>query len=358
MAHAVEARQNFQEALRLNPKSGLYQFGLASLLEELVAWTDEAKPENLPAEWRALATKDARAAYAKAFTLASDEYSKMKNPPAGGVVASAMLQAADAFLRLTIGVRNDIPQADKDLLPIAEETLARFAKLKLHLIPAARDGPVTPVVFSFQPAAHLEELLAPDKTVDFDLRGYGIRDRWPWIKPELGLLVWDPLQTGVIDSARQLFGGYTFQLFWKTGYDALAALDDDGDGALSGAELDGISVWFDRDGDGHSSAEEVTPLCSLGVVSIATRADSHDGLHPTNGHGLTLRDGRTLRTWDWMVQPVRRAALVESEVRLAERAASTVRLKVVGKPCCVSSGRMVTENSPAAPAASRRDASH
>lgn len=139
--------------------------------------------------------------------------------------------------------------------------------------------------------------------MDFDLRGYGPRERRPWVKPELGLLVWDPERTGDIRSARQLFGGYTFQIFRANGYDALAALDDNGDSVLSGAELDGISVWFDRNGDGVSTPDEVTPLRDLGIVSLAVTMDGHHGIHPTNARGITLRDGRTLRTWDWMVEP-------------------------------------------------------
>ena len=125
------------------------------------------------------------------------------------------------------------------------------------------------------------------------------------MKAELGFLVWDPLESGCIESARQMFGSYTFQIFRRTGYDALAALDDNADGQLSGPELAGLSVWFDRDGDGRSTAGEVIPLRALGVESIAVTATTRDGIHPANPHGLTLRDGRTLPTWDWIVEPVR-----------------------------------------------------
>ncbi len=163
---------------------------------------------------------------------------------------------------------------------------------------------ITPIVFSFLPTKHLSERLAPEAIVDFDLRGYGWRERWTWVKPSLGFLVWDPLHTGKITSARQLFGSYTFQIFRKTGYDALAALDDNGDGFLSDSELRGISVWFDRNSDGVSQPAEVTPVEDLPIRSIATSAHERDDIHPTNPRGLVLSDGQALPTWDWIVAPV------------------------------------------------------
>ena len=93
-------------------------------------------------------------------------------------------------------------------------------------------------------------------------------------------------------------------MIWKTGYDALAALDDNNDGVLSGVELDGLSVWFDRNGDGMCDPGEVTTLHDLGVMSLSTHATSRDGIHPTNAEGVTLGDGQVLRTWDWVVEPV------------------------------------------------------
>jgi hypothetical protein len=178
---------------------------------------------------------------------------------------------------------------------------AKTASVRFSNLPV---GATTPIVFSMAPTAHLEEMLARDVAVDFDLRGYGVRERWSWIAPELGLLVWDPHGEGRIESARQLFGGYTFEMFYRDGYEALAALDDDGDGQLTGRELAGIRVWFDRNSDGISEPGEVVSLEDLGIESIATTAPALDGVHPMHPAGLTLRDGRTLPTWDWLTSPV------------------------------------------------------
>ncbi|MEA3210910.1 MAG: hypothetical protein QOE70_3967 [Chthoniobacter sp.] len=312
--HATKALRSFHEALRLEATNGLYQLGLASLLEELSLWGAKAKQGKLPAEVRGITVKDYRDAYAKAFALAMAEDSKLSVMPLPGVGSITSYEAAAALIRLAMSTQNQMSDREKRELQRAEEAMAQFQKLPM--------GAITPLVFSFQPAAHLGDLLAPETVVNFDLRGYGARECWPWVKPKLGFLVWDPLQTGSIDSARQLFGGYTFQIFWKTGYDALSALDDNADGVLSGPELDGISVWFDRNSDGHSTGEEVTPLRELGVMSLAARAESCDGAHPTNARGLTLRDGRLLRTWDWIVAPSYRAigsAVSESAFPLASQ---------------------------------------
>ena len=294
--HASKALQGFTEAMRLDPKNGLCQLGIASLLEEFFTWRHERKRGEIPHPLNGITLADARKAYAKALTLSMVEDSKITHKPVSGMPSIVSHEAATALVRLAKNKDAELSAIDQADLDRAKKALDKFSSLK--------PGPITPIVFSFQAAAHLDELLAPKTTVDFDLRGYGVRERWPWVKPELGFLVWDPERTGVIRSARQLFGGYTFQIFRANGYDALAALDDNGDGVLTGAELDGISVWFDRNSDGVSSRDEVIPLRDLGIVSIATTMDGHDGIHPTNARGITLRDGRTLRTWDWIVQPL------------------------------------------------------
>ena len=136
------------------------------------------------------------------------------------------------------------------------------------------------------------------------LRGWGPKERWPWLKADTALLVWNPSRSGRIASGAQLFGSYTWELFWKTGYEPLAVLDADGDGELRGPELDGLAAWFDHNGNGVSDPGEVQPLCEMGVTALATRATGMEGRHPVSAHGITFDDGRVLPTWDWMVEPV------------------------------------------------------
>lgn len=295
--HAAAAMRGFNEAMRLNnfETPGLIHLGIASLEEEFAEWNAQARVADLPPELQGITITKIRADYAQALTAAMADDGKLQNLPISGLAGITSYEAATALVRLA-EKGNDLSEAEKKDVAKAREALAFLGGL--------RRGAITPMVFSWHAVDHLDELLAPEITVDFDLRGYGPQERWPWLRPELGLLVWDPQHTGRIESARQLFGGYTFEIFRANGYDALAALDANGDGVLSGVELDGISVWFDRNGDGISAPEEVTPLRDLGVVSLATTMDGHDGIHPTNAHGIALRDGRVLRTWDWMVRPL------------------------------------------------------
>lgn len=301
--HASAAFADFNEALRLDPKNGLYQLGLASFMETFWKWQQTVLVE-FPAALRDISPKTIGQAYAKAFTLSIEQDKKLDHLPIEGIEGITACEAATALLRLKKDSPESLTSIDPKILDQADANIKKFKKLA--------PGPVTPVVSSFRPAAHLADLLDSARTVDFDLRGYGPREQWPWVKPDLGFLVWDPARSGNITSASQLFGTYTFQLFWKTGYAALAALDDNSDGRLTGEEMRGISVWFDRNGDGLSTPDEVIPAEQLGIISIAVNAETQDGIHPTNASGITLRDGRSLRTWDWITSPQFPAAFVQN----------------------------------------------
>lgn len=82
------------------------------------------------------------------------------------------------------------------------------------------------------------------------------------------LLVYDPDHTGVISSGAQLFGAFAFGEQWKDGYAALASLDRDGDGFLSGDELSPLALWFDSNMNGVAEPGEVVPLKDLGVTRV------------------------------------------------------------------------------------------
>jgi hypothetical protein len=177
-----------------------------------------------------------------------------------------------------------------------EEAIQKFKKLS--------PGVMSPLVFSLQPAQSIDSLLAPECAARFDLSGLGSAQRWSWVQPETAILVWDPANEGRITSGRQLFGNYSWQLFWKTGFDALAALDDNQDGWIRGAELEGIRVWQDRNQDAISDAGELTPLSKLGVTGLACSAPESEGIHPLNRTGVEMKDGGRLPLWDWYASPV------------------------------------------------------
>jgi hypothetical protein len=291
--YAHSAKEEYEDAIKLDPKNGLYQLGLACLLENVRSWLAANQVPSVPSGLNALTVHDIRRLYAEALSLSWPEDKKQTEIPIEGLESLVSYESAAALIQLA--KEKDFQNTEDQDQDHASEILKQFNKLPL--------GAITPLVFSFDPAEHLSSLLEPKASMDFDLRGYGFAEKWPWVKPSLGFLVWDPQHTGKITSARQLFGGYTFQIFWKNGYRALSMLDDNHDGVLTGAELHGISVWFDRNGNGVADPGEVIPVEPLHIRAISTDITGFDGNCPMNARGITLDDGRTLKTWDWMVEP-------------------------------------------------------
>jgi hypothetical protein len=312
IAHVTAAVAGFREAIRLPreapvtyefvvtaPTHGLHELGLASLMEQFADWKQLRKPIGLSTELQEIDHAKAREAYLKAFRIAYPHDSALGSRPVEGFAALVSHESATAFIRLAEGDPQHL-EAKTELAKTLAEMKAGLAKIRK--LPR---GAVTPILFSLQAREDIEELLAPEMVVDFDLRGYGPVERWPWVKTNTALLVWDPEREGEIRSGRQLFGGYTFEIFRRDGYAALAALDSDGDEVLTGSELDGIRAWFDNNSNGRSESGEVRDLDEFGIVGIAVRAITREGIHPTNPHGMQLRDGRTLPTWDWKVEPLK-----------------------------------------------------
>jgi hypothetical protein len=292
--HAEKAVTAFRKAIELDGKDGLHPLGLASLLAQFADWRDEAKPAELPAPLQGDLRTQARGLFLKAWQLAYPTDAKSRTKPVGGLSDLVSFEAGRAFVNLA-----SAPP------PLSAEEKAALPKVKAGIgtLERLRPGPITPLVLSLTPKPTLAEMLAPDAAVEFDLRGFDLRERWTWVRPELGLLVWDPLDRREITSGRQLFGNATWQILWRNGYDALRALDDNGDGQIAGAEIHGLALWRDGNGDGRSTREEVVPLRDVSITALACTATTQDGPHPMNPRGATLGDGRTLPTWDWIAQP-------------------------------------------------------
>jgi hypothetical protein len=292
--HISKAIDHFQAAHNLDPKNALYRLGYASLLEQAAAWAKIHPKVEAPAEVRAATPAVLREEYRKAWSMqVKADLNRKQKSIFGDLFDIVSYEAGAAYVRLA--EKESLDEAEKKTLVEVRASLKQLDKETTYI--------VTPMVFATRPVSGIGELLAPKSTVAFPLRGWGPVGRWQWVQPDTALLVWNPSGSGHVASGAQLFGGYTWEMFWKTGYEPLHVLDADCDGSLRDDELRGIAAWFDRDRDGVSDPGEVMSLSALGVTSLATRAETSDGPHPMNPRGVTFSDGRILPTWDWMAEP-------------------------------------------------------
>jgi tetratricopeptide (TPR) repeat protein len=159
---------------------------------------------------------------------------------------------------------------------------------------------VTPILIPLGGETDLADLVDPSANVGFDLDGSGWKRQWGWITPKAAWLVYDPERAGHITSGLQMFGNVTFWIFWQDGYEALSALDDNGDGVLSGAELQGLALWQDANSNGVSDPGEVVPVEALGISSISCRRQRHASGILWNPAGVTFKRGTSRPTFDWV----------------------------------------------------------
>lgn len=291
LGHLKMSLALYAQAVKLKPKEALYWFSDAWMLEQGADFASEINAPFLSkagkaskSAWRAEALK----AYRKAFALSREKDSQRDH----------ILQGADTVVSVEAG--QSILDINKMRTLTAAET-AEKAQIEAHLkkiqlIPQA----VTPLIFPIGGQNSLVELTRKAAPVRFPLSGEKTARLWEWVTPNAGILVWDPKQTGNITSGRQLFGSVTWWMFWKNGFEPLAALDDNRDGWLDGKELQGIAVWQDKNGNGRSDAGEVTPVAPWGVKRIVVHAEEQREGVWFHRVGIVLSDGTTRPLYDWM----------------------------------------------------------
>ncbi|MBL9176352.1 MAG: tetratricopeptide repeat protein [Verrucomicrobiales bacterium] len=191
-------------------------------------------------------------------------------------------------------IRYLLPKLDpvRDASEIAD---LKRRRARLGSMPRA----ITPVVIPTGSKRDLNSLVDPRAAVPFDLDGSGLRKRWGWIRDSAVWLVWDPEGTGRITSGLQLFGNVTFWIFWRDGYEVLDALDDNGDGVLSGAELQGLALWRDVNGDGVSDPGEVVSVREAGLTELQCHPEVHSTGIPFHPAGATFQGADVRPTYDW-----------------------------------------------------------
>lgn len=260
-AHLKQSIEAFEKALSRNPKFPAASLGLGWVLSK-AGRADEARRrlrEALAGAW------EVEKGMERAF----------------GFHWSIAMEAADYLLPLLDPKRDAKEMADIE-----------SKRAKLQRIPRA----VTPLLMPLTDEGTLESLVS-DKYVSFDLDGSGRNRPWRWITPKAAWIAFagadEPIRSGI-----QLLGNVTFWLFWNDGFEALAALDDDRDGALRGSELDGLVAWRDLDEDGASNPQEIVSLASLGVTALLTSSRRHASGIPYHPHGVRL-GSRSRPLYDW-----------------------------------------------------------
>jgi hypothetical protein len=98
----------------------------------------------------------------------------------------------------------------------------------------------------------------------------------------------------------------TFWLFWPNGYEALRALDDNGDGELRGAELRNLAIWRDSNQNGVSEKGEVSPLAAHRIAALSCAYQPGDGVDVAacSVRGVVLGDGTTRASYDVILRSV------------------------------------------------------
>lgn len=157
---------------------------------------------------------------------------------------------------------------------------------------------VTPIVVPLSDRA-FEHLVDNDSDVSFDFAGTGDERAQGWLTNEAAWLVWDPEWRGEVRSGFDMIGQRTWSVFWRDGFEALRALDDNRDGELTGGELGGLSLWRDENGNGVSDPGEVVPANVHGIVGLSVRgAQTRRGLI-TAPNGVRFENGHTRPLYDW-----------------------------------------------------------
>jgi tetratricopeptide (TPR) repeat protein len=269
-AHLDEAIRWYEDALKIEPTNLTAQLGLG--------WSFEQKGQ----------TQDAIGAYRKVIEAAWPDESLVTRAGLGKNFYTA--EAARYLIPLL--------DPDRDRKEIAD---LQSRAAKLERLPR----PITPLVVPLTASASPREIVDLDNAVAFDADGSGLVRSWTWISKDAAWLVHDPKRSGKIESALQLFGNVTFWLFWRNGFDALAALDDDRDGEIRERELEGLALWRDGNGDGVSAAGEVKPLAEHGIVSLRCRYEEGDGFltAAVAPGGVGLIGGRRADLIDVILRP-------------------------------------------------------
>jgi hypothetical protein len=169
--------------------------------------------------WQRFALKHYEQAFERTIEPARRQVRATKFGPG---VQSIATEAGRASLRLAANLRGQKP-------PPKRRSVIRDG---LAALEDAAPRAISSIVFRLDGAETPRAMVDPGISVSFDLNGDGRPGRWPWVKSGTAFLIWDPEAKGGVESGRRLLGSVSWWIFWRSGFQALGALDDNGDGWL------------------------------------------------------------------------------------------------------------------------------
>jgi hypothetical protein len=137
------------------------------------------------------------------------------------------------------------------------------------------DGKESPIVLPLGDDTY--RLTSVSGGVKFDIRAEGsdVQIGWTQLGTENAFLALDRNGNGRIDNGAELFGNRTRLTSGElaaNGFDALAELDTNGDGAVDPADAawQHLLLWTDRNHDGMSTTDELQPIAGSVVKALET----------------------------------------------------------------------------------------
>jgi hypothetical protein len=255
----------------------------------------ENQPMYLPAKlglaWCQEQAGDKEAAIAGYREVTSKAWEKDHKAKVGPLGGNFVTKEAAGYLIPLLDAKKDENEID--------DLKARVALL--NKLPR----PVTPIAIPLKDGLKASDLEDRNASVRFDADGSALDRKWTWISKDAAWLVHDPRHTGKITSGLQLFGNVSFWCFWDNGYQALGSLDDNGDGMLTGSELNGLALWHDANGNGICDEGEVRPLSYFGIVGLSCQWQT-DSQHPDriafSPRGVVFQNGAVRPSFDLILQ--------------------------------------------------------
>lgn len=283
LGHLRSSYFTYKLAVRATPQAGLPKLGWAWVCEEAAKYPRQTSDFGSPKKFTAADfIKQATELYRD--ILSNYRPANAKEHRWTWPDEEPAYEAAKNLQRL-LGAKLEKPEADRLAKVIADYE--------------ARPVVMSPIIFPVEPTS-LTKLFDPSKTTRFDIAADGIPRDWPWVSTRTAFLAWDPARTGKIKDGTQLFGNRTFNMFFRDGYAALASLDNNHDGWLTGTELSGIAVWHDLNQNGVSDRGEVLPVERRGITAIRARSNGKAGGMLAASVGIRFQTGRIAPTYDWL----------------------------------------------------------